>query len=129
MKRKLLIIVCLLGTAVCLSQTVQWAIRPTSAQLEGYGQLIKVKNKGKVGLIDHNSRIIVPAKYDSISPFRDGFALALNSVGKQLKIEAVISERDFDIQPLSETVYATQYSWRRGNRPCGPGCPGGRNGR
>ncbi len=111
MKRKLLIIVCLLGTAVCLSQTVQWAIRPTSAQLEGYGQLIKVKNKGKVGLIDHNSRIIVPAKYDSISPFRDGFALALNSVGKQLKIEAVISERDFDIQPLSETVYATQYMW------------------
>lgn len=112
MKRKLLLLIlCLLGTVVCLSQTVQWAVRPTSAQLEGYGKLIKVKNKGKVGLIDHGNHIVVPADYDSISPFRDGYALALSSVGKQLKIEAVISERDFDIQPLSETVYATQYMW------------------
>jgi len=93
------------------SQTVQWAVRPTSAQLEGYGNLIKIKTKGKVGLINHENRIIVPAEYDSISPFRDGYALAMSSKNNQLKIDAVISESDFDIQPLSETVYATPYMW------------------
>ena len=112
MKRKLLLLIlCLLGTVVCLSQTVQWAVRPTSAQLEGYGRLLKVRKNGKIGLMDHNNREIVPARFDSISPFRDGFALAMNRTGKQLKIEAVISDGDFEMQPLSETVYATRYMW------------------
>ena len=93
------------------SQTVKWAVRPTSAQLEGYGNLVKIKTKGKVGLINHENRVIVPAEYDSISPFRDGYALAMSSKNNQLKIDAVISESDFDIQPLSETVYATPYMW------------------
>ena len=94
-----------------VSQTVQWAVRPMSAQIEGYGHLLKVKRNGKVGLIDHNNREIIPAQYDSISPFRDGYALAMNARGNQLKIEAVISEGDYELQPLTETVYATRYMW------------------
>lgn len=93
------------------SQTVQWAVRPTSAQLEGYGRLLKIRKNGKTGLMDHNSREVVPARFDSISPFRDGFALAMNRSGKQFKIEAVISDGDFEMQPLSEIVYATRYMW------------------
>ena len=112
MKRKLTsILIAFFGIISVNSQTVQWAVRPTSAQLEGYGQLIKVRKNGKVGLIDHNSREVIPARFDSISPFRDGFALALNRSGKQLRIEAVISDGDFELQPLSETVYATRYMW------------------
>lgn len=93
------------------AQTVQWAVRPTSAQLEGYGDLLKMRKNGKCGLIDHNNRTIVAAQYDSISPFRDGYALAMNYQGRQLKIEAVISEGDYELQPLTETIYATRYMW------------------
>ena len=113
MKTRLLAlsVIAFLAVSNADSQTVQWAVRPTSAKLEGYGNLVKLKEKGKVGMIDHNSRTIVPAKYDSISPFRDGYALALNSKNGQWKIEAVISEGDYDIQPLTETLYATQFMW------------------
>ena len=112
MRRKLtFIFIVLIGAVSASSQTVQWAVRPTSAQLEGYGRLLKVRKNGKIGLMDHNNREIVPAKFDSISPFRDGFALAMNRSGKQLRIEAVISDGDFEMQPLSETVYATRYMW------------------
>jgi len=113
MKTRLLAlsVIAFLAVSNADSQTVQWAVRPTSAKLEGYGNLVKLKEKGKVGMIDHNSRVIVPAKYDSISPFRDGYALALNSKNGQWKIEAVISEGDYDVQPLTETLYATQFVW------------------
>lgn len=94
-----------------VGQSVQWAVRPTSAQIEGYGHLLKIRKGGKCGLIDHNNCEIIPAKYDSISPFRDGYALAMNARGNQLKIEAVISDGDYDLQPLTETVYATNYMW------------------
>lgn len=93
------------------AQTAEWAVRPTSAQLEGYGRLFKVKKNGKCGLIDRNSRIIIPADYDSITSFKDGYSLAMNRRGNQLKIEAVISEGDYDIQPVSEDVYLTRYAW------------------
>lgn len=93
------------------AQTVQWAVRPTSAQLEGYGDLLKMRKNGKCGLIDHNNRTIVAAQYDSISPFRDGYALAMNYQGRQMKIEAVISEGDYELMPLTETLYATRYMW------------------
>ena len=53
------------------AQTVQWAVRPTSAQIENYGSLLKVKKGGKCGLVNMNDQEIVPVQYDSISPFRD----------------------------------------------------------
>lgn len=94
-----------------IAQTVQWVVRPTSAQVENYGNLLKVRKSGKSGLMDHTGNEIIPARYDSITPFRDGFALALNHKGNQMKIEGVITEGDYDLQPLTENVYATPYLW------------------
>ena len=82
------------------AQTVQWAVRPTSAQIENYGNLLKVKKDGKCGLIDLNNQEVVPVMYDSISPFRDGFAIALNKVNNQLKIESVLSEGDYELMQV-----------------------------
>lgn len=111
-KRVLLFTFCaIISVGDILSQTVQWAVRPTSAQLEGYGNFLKVRKNGKCGLINHNNQEIVPARYDSITAFRDGYALVLNRNGKQFKIEGIVSENDNDILPLSESVYATQFMW------------------
>ena len=93
------------------AQTVQWAVRPTSAQIENYGNLLKEKKYGKCGLIDLNNQEVVPVMYDSISPFRDGFAVALNKVNNQLKIEGVLSEGDYELMQVSTPVYATNYMW------------------
>ena len=83
-KRVLLFTFCaIISVGDILSQTVQWAVRPTSAQLEGYGNFLKVRKNGKCGLINHNNQEIVPARYDSITAFRDGYALVLNRNGKR----------------------------------------------
>lgn len=91
------------------AQTVQWAVRPTTAQIENYGDLLKVKKGGKSGLFDLSNREIIPIAYDSISPFRDGMALVMNWDNQQLKIEGVMSDGDYELMPVSETVYATKY--------------------
>ena len=104
----------LFGLLICLkidSQTVRWAVRPISAQIEESGDLIKIRKDGKCGMIDRNNQEVIPALYDSITVFRDGYAIAMNKSGKQLKIEAIISEGDYEVQPLSEEVFATRYLW------------------
>ena len=108
-RNTLLIIIGLLTVLPSVSQTVQWAVRPTSAQIENYGNLLKVRKAGKCGLFDLNNNEIVPVAYDSISPFRDGMSLVMNKVGDQLKIEGVMSDGDYELMPVSETVYATRY--------------------
>ena len=66
-KSTLLTILGLLIVSMAESQTVQWAVRPTSAQIENYGNLLKVKKAGKCGLFDLNNNEIIPVSYDSIS--------------------------------------------------------------
>ena len=111
MKYLLTLFVGLLPFGTMKAQTVQWAVRPTSAHIENYGNLLKVRRGGKCGLMDLGNQEVVPVQYDSISPFRDGFALVLNKVGNQMKIEGVLSEGDYELMPVSETIYATNYMW------------------
>lgn len=96
---------------ITIAQTVQWAVRPTSALLESYGQLYKIKRNGKTGLIDRDNNTIIPVEYDSITTFRNGYALLLNKKGEKMKIEGVVSDNDYDIQPVSEEIFATNYLW------------------
>ena len=47
MKYLLSIFVVMLSVVTVRSQTMQWAVRPTSAQIENYGNLLKVRKAGK----------------------------------------------------------------------------------
>lgn len=109
--RIILFALVVLFAGTLFAQTVQWAVRPTSAQIENYGSLLKVRQGGKCGLVNMNNQEIVPVQYDSISPFRDGFALVMNRAGNQLRIEGVLSEGDYEMLAPTETVYATRYMW------------------
>ena len=111
MNRKIIFLLCLFISGQICSQTMQWAVRPTSAKIENYGSLLKVRKGGKCGFIDHNDKEIIPVKYDSITSFQNGYALAMNVHGGKMKIEGVISEGDYDLMPLAEDIYATPYLW------------------
>ena len=108
---KLLMLCMLLFTVSSSAQTMRWAVKPTSAQLENYGSLVKVNKGGKYGLINRQNEEIIPAEYDVITSFRDGYALAMNHRGSNLKIEGIIAEGSYDLQTPSEDVYATDYQW------------------
>lgn len=100
------------------AQTLKWALRPISAQIESYGQLLKIRKAGKCGLILPDGSEVVSAAYDSITPFNDGFALALNRKENRMKIEAVISDGDYYVQPVIADVYAARYtSFNEGKMP------------
>ena len=51
------------------AQTVTWSIPPTYDLLEEYGTLYKIREHGKVGLVDMTGKSIITAQYDSITPF------------------------------------------------------------
>ena len=111
MKRLYVIFACAFMVVWANCQTMKWAVRPTSTLIENYGDLLKVTKSGKCGLVDMNNQEVVPMEYDSISPFRDGFAIVMNKVGNELKIEGVISDGDYELMPVSETIYATRYMY------------------
>lgn len=68
--------VCNLLTA----QTVQWSVKPTYSSLEEYvGKLYKYRENGKVGLVDISGKVLVEARYDSITRFIDYHALAYSN--------------------------------------------------
>lgn len=109
MKKIILLLLLVVLPVSVISQTMQWAVRPTSAVIENYGNLLKVTKAGKCGLVDMNSQIILPIEYDSISPFRDGFALVMNKADDDLRIVGVISDGDYELMSVSENVFATRY--------------------
>ncbi|MBQ9677384.1 MAG: WG repeat-containing protein [Prevotella sp.] len=114
MQKKYHILMMMLGLFLmeyAQAQTVQWAVRPTSAQIENYGNLLKVRRAGKCGLMDLNNQEVIPVAYDSISPFRDGLAFVMNKVGKQLKLEGILTEGNNELLPIYENIYATRYLW------------------
>ena len=108
-KTNILLLALILPWCLITAQTMQWVVRPTLAHIENYGSLLKVRKDGKTGLMNPNQQIVVPVLYDSISPFIDGYAIAMTINGKQLMIDALISDGDYEILPVQEKIYATSY--------------------
>lgn len=90
------------------SQTVVWSVPPTYGSLEEYGDLYKIREKGKVGLADISGRVLVPANYDSITPFKDHLSLALEYEGGKYAVKGILNEHNYSIVPISEKYYVTE---------------------
>lgn len=93
------------------AQTMNWAVKPTSARIENYGQLLKQRKEGKVGLLDYRGQEVVAAEYDSITPFSSGYALVINRAGHELKIEGLLAEGSNELTYVADDVYVTPYAW------------------
>lgn len=94
------------------AQTVQWSVKPTYSSLEEYvGKLYKYRENGKVGLVDISGKVLVEAKYDSITPFIDYHALALDFQGGKYMLKGIIDQNNFKMIEVSDVYFISKYSY------------------
>lgn len=116
----LLYIICLTCNLLT-AQTVQWSVKPTYSSLEEYvGKLYKYRENGKVGLVDISGKVLVEAKYDSITPFIDYHALALDFQGGNFMLKGIINQYNLKLVVVpqgyfpSKDDYDDYYSFSEG---------------
>ena len=94
------------------AQTVQWSVKPTYSSLEEYvGKLYKYRENGKVGLVDISGKVLIEAKYDSITPFIDYHALALDFQGGKYMLKGIIDQNYFKMIEVSDGYFISKYSY------------------
>ncbi len=93
------------------AQSAKWAVKPIYQSISHYGnQTYKIKSDAKVGVINNNGCEILTAKYDSITEFKNGSALALTYKNGDYKVEAIINEATFKTVPVAGEYYLTKYT-------------------
>ena len=90
------------------AQTVTWAIPPTYESLEEYGDIYKIREHRKVGLADVTGKTLIPAVYDSITPFHEHLALALEYDGDKYSIKGIINQHNYGMVKIIERYYMTK---------------------
>ncbi len=87
------------------AKTVSWAISPKYDKLSRYNSDIFVcQQNGKLGMIKPGNIEILPASYEYITPFTNGYALAGVKEGSQYLLQAIISETG-DVSTVNEKFY------------------------
>ena len=103
-----LYIICLTCNLLA-AQTVQWSVKPTYSSLEEYvGKLYKYRENGKVGLVDISGKVLVEVKYDSITPFIDYHALALDFQGGNCMLKGIVNQNNFNMVEVSDGYFLSQ---------------------
>lgn len=108
MKKIFVILLLAFSYSVLYSQTVSWATPLTYESLEEYaGNLYKIRENGKVGLADISGKVLVTADYDSITPFNEHLALALEYDGGKYVVKGIINQHNYNIVKIPERYYVT----------------------
>ena len=90
------------------SQTVTWAIPPIYNSLEEYtGTLYKIREGRKVGLADISGKVLVSAKYDSITSFIENLALALEYDNGKYAVKGIINQHNYSMVEVTGKYYVT----------------------
>lgn len=93
------------------ANTVEWMIVPEYDHIEFYSESVfKCVKKGKIQLFDDEGRCLLSHPVDSVTDFSDGFALALEKVGKNMRIAGVLDKQNFSYYRVDGNYYATYYS-------------------
>ena len=115
MNKKLFLFFAAFGCGMAtMAQTVVWSQRPDGVA----ARQTVFHSGGKVGLRNLQGQQVLSAQYDSITPFRGGYALALQNVGRRGMIKAIIREGDFDVTEVAEELYANKYSYFSEGKMC-----------
>lgn len=98
-------LVAVLAFADASAKTVSWAISPKYDELKRYHYDIFVfQQNGKWGLVKPGNVEILPASYDFILPFVNGYALAGNFDGNRYLLEVIVNE-DGSVNKILEKLY------------------------
>lgn len=112
MNKKLLIIIFAIVSVIPhsgLAQSVQWSVSPAYSSLEEYaGSIYKIRENGKVGLADISGRLLIPASYDSITPFTEKHALALDYEAGNYAIKGIINQFNFNMITVNGNYYISK---------------------
>lgn len=93
LKRQILTIMAILAFVSADAKIAMWSIAPKYQKLTRYyGDLYAFQENGKWGLIKPNDQIILPAKYDYITPFVNGYSLAGSNDNSNYLLEAIVDE-------------------------------------
>ena len=88
-----------------MAQTAIWSVPPTYDSLEEYGSLYKIRKDGKVGLADIAGKVLIEARYDSITPFYEHLSLALEYEGGKYLLKGIIDDYNYGIVVPSGRYY------------------------
>src|SRR5574344_1078255 len=103
--------VSLFNALYCHAQSAKWAVKPTYEYMIHYGeQTYKIRSANKFGIVNSNGGEVVPLNYDSITDFRNGYALALTNKNGRFKIESIICEATMSSVNVSGVYYVTKYA-------------------
>lgn len=105
MKKVLFVILFVSLHCISFSQIVIWSTPPTYESLEEYGNLYKIREHGKVGLADISGKVLVAVNYDSITPFNEHLALALEYDGGKYAVKGIINQHNYSIVKVTERYY------------------------
>lgn len=101
----ILTLVTVLAFADASAKTVSWSISPKYDKLTRYNSDIFVfQQNGKWGLVKPGNFVILPASFDYITPFTNGYALAGIKEGSQYLLQAIVSEAG-NVSSLNEKLY------------------------
>ncbi len=101
----ILTLVTVLAFADASAKIVSWAISPKYDKLSRYNSDIFVfQQSGKWGMVKPGNIEILPASFEYITPFTNGYALAGVKEGSQYLLQAIISETG-DVSTLNEKFY------------------------
>lgn len=108
--RKTLFICWVFSWMCCLTQaqTALWSTHPQYDSLEEYGNLYKIREQGKVGLADITGKKLIPAEYDSITPFYEYFALALQYEKGKYAVKGIINQQTYEKIDIAGQYYITE---------------------
>ena len=108
--RKTLFICWVFSWMCCLTQaqTALWSTTPQYESLEEYGNLYKIRKQGKVGLADITGKELIPAEYDSITPFYGYFALALQYEKEKYVVKGIISQKTYEKIDVTGQYYINE---------------------
>lgn len=104
--RKLIIpMIAIWAFAPADAQIAIWSIAPKYQKITRYfGDLYAYQENGKWGLIKPNNQIVLPAKFDYITPFVNGYALAGSNESFNYLLEAIIDESG-QVSNINEKFY------------------------
>lgn len=103
--RYILTVVVILAFANANAKIATWSISPMFQDLQRYtGDLYLCQINGKWGVVKTGDEIVLPANYDFITPFVNGYSLVGSKEGGKYLLQNIVSE-DGKVISITEKYY------------------------